>query len=191
MKAVKAMSLDEMIDETTEARFMENVRRAGPGECWEWTGARLPSGYPRFKPSKKAPYVYAHRVAYELFRGPIPYGFVVCHECDNPPCVNPAHLKAASQSENIYDAMQRKRYTQFKDADGMREMREATVARGGRRYVRAQVEQDGIRVSVCKRGHVVAGDNALTQKDGYVKCKTCLRLVHQRARDKRRQLRVA
>jgi hypothetical protein len=52
---------------------------------------------------------YAHRVAYELFYGPIPEGQVVRHKCDYGLCCNPAHLLVGTQADNLADMRSRGR----------------------------------------------------------------------------------
>lgn len=71
--------------------------------CWEWTGAKISNGYGELS-YKNAP-AYAHRIAFALFVGPIPFGQVICHSCDNPGCVRPSHLWAGSYQDNTKDAI--------------------------------------------------------------------------------------
>lgn len=87
-----------------EQRFWPKVDKRGADECWLWLGARIPKGYGRILGSSKP--VYAHRASWEIANDQsVPTGLVVMHSCDNPPCVNPAHLSVGTAGDNNRDAI--------------------------------------------------------------------------------------
>jgi hypothetical protein len=95
----------ETLDERRQAFFWAKVdRSAGDDACWTWRAYIAPNGYGQFTLSlggrKKATFL-AHRLAYELVRGPIEAGLVLDHLCRNPACANPGHLEPVTQRENV------------------------------------------------------------------------------------------
>lgn len=86
--------------------FLDMIQPVASG-CWEWGGFIHPGGYGRVRHDGKT--CQAHRVAYELFVGPIPEDLHVDHLCSNRTCVNPDHLDAVAQAENNRRTAQRGR----------------------------------------------------------------------------------
>lgn len=135
--------------ERTIARFWSKVDKRGPEDCWEWRGHIGSNGYGRFHAGTSD--VPAHRFALAVAADiePDPEK-VVMHLCDNPPCVNPSHLREGTYSENARDAIAKGRMT--------------PVARKPRTH--------------CKLGHPVSGDNLLMRFDvrfgrAYPACRQC------------------
>lgn len=89
-------------------RFWSKVDKSG--ECWYWTASRDPKGYGTFGFEGKVH--KAHRIAYTLAFGEIPAGAHILHSCDNPPCVNPGHLRPGTHTENMQDKVMHGRHFQ-------------------------------------------------------------------------------
>jgi HNH endonuclease len=75
--------------------------------CWNWSKGCDKDGYGKVTHNYQD--LRAHRVSYEHHIGPIPDGLFVLHNCDNPPCINPAHLYAGTAQKNIDDKVARDR----------------------------------------------------------------------------------
>lgn len=87
------------------SRFWARVEKSDA--CWLWTGPLINAGYGKFKVESRTR--SAHRFSYELRHGPIPEGMIICHTCDNPPCVNPDHLFLGTNKDNSRDMVAKNR----------------------------------------------------------------------------------
>lgn len=121
-------------------RFHKSYRKTEIG-CWEWIGRKSNYGYGHFNLQRRTR--WAHRIAYQLEFGDLRPGLVIRHSCDNPSCVNPAHLSAGSQRDNIHDQ----------------------IDRGRHRYSNKN--------SSCKSGHPLDGDNLYLTSKGHRQCRAC------------------
>jgi HNH endonuclease len=92
-------------------KFMIKVSKPdGENGCWIWTGylgkrKNKNYGHCHLLPPEQM----AHRVSYILFNGPIPEGMQILHNCDNPPCVNPNHIRSGTAQDNVNDRVNRGR----------------------------------------------------------------------------------
>lgn len=100
--------------------------------CWLWAGRKDAIGYGDFRASGKR--YKAHRLSFQFFKGPIPAGMGVCHSCDIPACINPQHLFAGSQLDNMRDA----------------------AAKG-------RVRNQNSGKTVCDKGHPLTPENTIRQ----------------------------
>jgi hypothetical protein len=136
-------------------RLARKVAKAGSSECWLWTGHTDGSGYGLLRVGRLRK--RAHRIAYELFVGPIPDGLQVLHRCDTPACTNPAHLFLGTARDNIAD----------KVAKG-RQARGPAMGRQGSRHHNARLnaaQVASIRASVQdgRTQRVIAAEFGISQ----------------------------
>jgi hypothetical protein len=93
------------ITETDQDRFWSKVTK-GPG-CWEWQACRNKLGYGMFLLNRRSQ--LAHRVSAVIAGMKLDRGLEVMHTCDNPCCVNPAHLRVGTHRDNMRDAIEKGR----------------------------------------------------------------------------------
>lgn len=127
--------------------FWKLVDKRSPDECWEWIGKKTRDGYGSLHRNGKA--YSAHRASYEISAGKSPAGFVVMHTCDNPACVNPAHLRLGTIVDNMQDMIAKGR--QSKTYSKRTRLTEAQVVEIRRSFLSGES-----KMSLSRRFGVVA-----------------------------------
>lgn len=134
-------------------RFWTKVNIKNIEDCWEWNAFKTKKfGYGAFRLNGRMH--NAHRISWLLSRGEIPAGICVLHKCDNPPCVNPAHLFLGTQADNVKDCK-----------------------------AKGRTQRYNAKKSHCPKGHPYEGLNLKLNKYGHRACKTCDRLAHRKIKD--------
>lgn len=168
-------------------RFWEKVNKNGPihpykpglGRCWIWCRALNSSGYGSIRegsPSKKM--LGAHRVSYEIHNGKIAESLIVRHTCDNPPCVNPAHLVEDTQLGNIRDMNEKGRQVRGEE-NGRAKLTELEIEEIRRDYVYGS-STEGVKALGRKYGvhfstvHAVVKEKAWKKLHNQKPCDTFL-----------------
>lgn len=147
------------MNERVISRFWAKVAVGTDWQCWLWQGPISSNGYGRCAMGKRRAWMAAHRVSWTIHYGDIPQGLFVCHHCDVPLCVNPAHLFLGTQTDNMRDAACKGRISS--------QQRPENQPRGEGHYLRQRTH--------CVNGHPFDKANTYWTKRGTRTCRACVR----------------
>ncbi len=124
---------------TLKERFDEKWIPVTETGCWLWTAHVRTKGYGRIIVNCKVK--HAHRVSWELHKGPIPDGLCVLHKCDVPSCVNPDHLWLGTDKDNTQDMIKKGRKYKFTKEENRRGQRAMVRIKLAKKLERMNIQQ--------------------------------------------------
>lgn len=136
-------------------RFTRKVKAMTATGCWLWVGAKTPRGYGQIRTdsSSDCSAKSAHRVSYELFKGPIPTDMFVCHHCDIKLCVNPMHLFIGTAQDNYDDMKQKGREVRLSGEEASR----AKLTAKNVRYIKNEMKFGTSQAALARMFNVTTG----------------------------------
>jgi len=150
------------------SKLLSRITTGKLWECWSWNGGHG-NGYPYWYDMKRKKTFRVTRSLYVLLYGAVKKDILICHHCDNPGCVNPSHLFAGTNSDNMKDAWNKGRLPLAKHWAGYNQYRRS--------------------LKCCKRGHLYKGNNLIVIRDKnrprpYRRCRTCFNMMRRLAHAK-------
>lgn len=154
-----------MIAATLRDRFDDKWTPEPNTGCWLWLAAGGRGGYGVIKLPHSKKNSSAHRVAFELYVGPVPPGMCVLHRCDTRACVNPAHLFLGTYEDNAHDMI-----------------RKGRAIRPDVAILTAAAARKNNAKTHCRYDHELTPENTFITGQGYRRCRQCYADVREMAK---------
>lgn len=130
-----------------EERLLSHTEECKFTGCWNCNYATDSDGYTSMRILGKSE--KSHRAAYQLWKGRIPLGMLVCHTCDNPRCINPEHLWLGTPRDNMEDKVRKGRQSKVGNRGNVRGDKNGSRTHPGshlgERNGRSRLTEEGVR----------------------------------------------